>query len=172
MSEWIIKAPLPCTTHYLFWSLTIEAANEEAGHPQQLHFERSCIFARIDSKVEDPQLICCILSSLGQNSLCMYMIAVLCGGSNGAGLFIRCSLLGVSQLLWKDTPFLRHMLTQQAVLSRGDWALWRIWFFEKKILIFLFCQGQSQVQAQAGFQAQPCFQQVQVHVIHGYSIFW
>ena len=31
--------------------------------------------------------------------------------------------------------------------------------------------GQGQVEAQPGFQAQPCFQQVQVHVIHGYSIF-
>ena len=65
------------------------AWNKLAGQAQQLLFERSRIFARIDSTVEDPKLICCILSSLGQNSLCMYMIAVLCGGSNGAGLFIR-----------------------------------------------------------------------------------
>ena len=69
------------------------AWNKLAGQAQQLLFERTSIFARIDSKVEDPQLICCILSSLGQNSLCMYMIAVLCGGSNGAGLFIRWSAL-------------------------------------------------------------------------------
>ena len=33
-------------------------------------------------------------------------------------------------------------------------------------------QGQDQVQANAGFQAQPCFQRVQVHVLRGYSAFW
>ena len=61
---------------------------------------------------------------------------------------------------------------QQAVLIRGDRALRRILFFEKKISHFLFCQGQGHVQAQPGFQAQPSLQQVQVHVIHGYSTFW
>ena len=30
------------------------------------------------------------------------------------------------------------MLTQQAVLSRGDRVLWRIWYFEKKFEIFYF----------------------------------
>ena len=63
------------------------------------------------------------------------------------------------------------MLTQQAVLSRGDRALLRIWFFDKKISKFFSGQGQDQIQTQPGFQAQPCFQQVQDHVIHGYSLF-
>ena len=61
---------------------------------------------------------------------------------------------------------------QQAVLLRGDRALRRIWFFEKKNCYFSFCQGRGQVQAQPGFQGQPSLQQVQVHVIHGYSPFW
>ena len=37
-----------------------------------------------------------------------------------------------------DTPFLGHMSAQQAVLSRGDRALWRIWYFEKKFWHFFW----------------------------------
>ena len=64
------------------------------------------------------------------------------------------------------------MLMQQAALSRAEQAEWRIWFFEKKIKNFSFGQGQGQVQVQPGFQALPGLQQVQVHVIHGYSTYW
>ena len=63
------------------------------------------------------------------------------------------------------------MLTDLALLLCGDRALCRILFFEKKFQNFPLGQGQDQVQAQPGFQAQPCFQQVQIHVIHGYSLF-
>ena len=43
---------------------------------------------------------------------------------------------------------------------------------QKKISKFFPGQGQDQVQANAGFQAQPCFQRVQVHVLRGYTAFW
>ena len=82
--------------------------NKLAGQAQQLLFERTSIFARIDSKVEDPQLICCILSSVGQNSLFMFMIAVLCGGSNRAGLFIDCCSLLCGLFKFKSPFNHRH----------------------------------------------------------------
>ena len=80
---------------------------------------------------------------------------------------------GVSRLVSQVTPlFLGHILTQQAVLLRGEQAKRQISFFEKKLEILLFDQGQDQVQTQPGFQAQPGLQQVQVQVLRGYSTFW
>ena len=80
---------------------------------------------------------------------------------------------GGSQLVSKVThPFFGHMLTQQAVLLRGEWAYYWIRFFEKKIEILFFGQGQDQVQAQPGFQVQPSLQQVQDQVLCRYSTFW
>ena len=56
----------------------------------------------------------------------------------------------------------------QAALLRAEQAMKKVFFFE----IFIFGHSQVQVQAQPGCQAQPSYQQVQVHVICGYSIFW
>ena len=56
-------------------------------------------------------------------------------------------------LFWY-TLFLGHVLMQQAVLSCGDQALWRIWYLEKKICNFFWVRA-------PGFQAQAGLQQVQ-----------
>ena len=57
-------------------------ASGDGRGAQQLFVERGVIFARIDSKLQATHPVCCILSSLGPDSLCMYPLVVLCGGSN------------------------------------------------------------------------------------------
>ena len=44
--------------------------------------------------------------------------------------------------------------------------------FKKNIWNFIFGEGQGQVQAQPGFQAQPGLQQVQVQILRRHSTFW
>ena len=69
------------------WLSGARSASGDGRGAQQLFVERGVIFARIDSKLQATHPVCCILSSLGPDSLCMYTIDVLCGGSNSAGLF-------------------------------------------------------------------------------------
>ena len=102
----------------------------------------------------------------------VYMRLYLRGTSQISSSFRRQKLQGVSRLESK----VKHPVFWTYVGAAGYPFTW--WtgivadlIFWKKIWNFLFCLGQGQVQAQAGFQAQPCFQQVQVHVIHGYSLF-
>ena len=53
---------------------------------------------------------------------------------------------------WHPT-FFRHMLTQQAVLSRAERAYLRIWFFEKKIWkLFFFGQARGEVKSSLVFR--------------------
>ena len=66
----------------VFYLLGWMAASGDGRGAQQLFVERGVIFARIDSKLQATHLVCCILSSLGPDSLCMYMIVVLCGGTS------------------------------------------------------------------------------------------
>ena len=49
---------------------------------QHAFFETGEFFARIDRKLQATHPVCCILSSLGPDSLCMYTIVILCGGRN------------------------------------------------------------------------------------------
>ena len=47
------------------------------------------------------------------------------------------------------------MLTQQAVLLRGEWALWRIWFFEKKFLIYFWIRVRTRCKLSLVFRLSP-----------------
>ena len=71
-----------------------------------------------------------------------------------------------------DTPLFSDMLMNQAALLRAEQAMEKVWFFEKNIELLFVSHGQAQVRAQPDFQAQPGFQQIQVHVLRRYSTFW
>ena len=66
------------------------AASGDGRGAQQLFVERGVIFARIDSKLQATHPVCCILSSLGPDSLCMYTIVVLCGGTSSPPVSFTC----------------------------------------------------------------------------------
>ena len=54
-----------------------------------------------------------------------------------------------------DTPFLGHLLTQQAVLLRGDRVLRRIWFFEKKFCNFFLVRVRTRYKLSLVFRLSP-----------------
>ena len=77
---------------------------------------------------------------------------------------------GVSQLL-SFLPFLRHMLTQHAFLSRGDRALSWIWFFEKKNFNFYLLRVRTRYKPSLFFRLSLVCSKIKFKFFMGIQLF-